>query len=96
MPVATTPKTSVGVRQLKNQLSAYLARVKAGEEIVVTDHGQPVARLISIDADTDRMAALVEAGIVRPARAPARRLPAQQVALGDGPSLAELVAQQRR
>lgn len=35
----------VGVRELRQNLSVYLARVKAGETLEVTEHGQPVAQL---------------------------------------------------
>lgn len=35
----------VGVRELRQNLSVYLDRVKAGETLEVTEHGQPVARL---------------------------------------------------
>ncbi len=59
--------TSVGVRDLKNNLSRYLDRVRSGEEIIVTDRGRPVARLSSIDASTDRLADLVESGAIQPA-----------------------------
>jgi GPH family glycoside/pentoside/hexuronide:cation symporter len=37
-----------GVAELKAQLSRYLARVKAGEEIVVTERNVPVARLVPV------------------------------------------------
>lgn len=33
------------VSQLKTSLSTYLRRVKAGEEVVITEHGRPIARL---------------------------------------------------
>ena len=36
---------SVGVRELKNRLSAYLRLVRQGEEILVTDRGEAVAEL---------------------------------------------------
>jgi prevent-host-death family protein len=36
------------VSELKAGLSAYLARVKAGEEVVVTDRGTPVARIVPV------------------------------------------------
>lgn len=36
---------SVGVRELRQNLSVYLDRVKAGETLEVTEHGRPVARL---------------------------------------------------
>ena len=41
--------TSVGVRALKSQLSAYLARVAAGEHVTVTDRGRPVATISPAD-----------------------------------------------
>lgn len=37
----------VGIAELKARLSEYVARVQTGQEIVVTDRGRPVARLIS-------------------------------------------------
>lgn len=38
--------SSVGVRELRQNLSKYLDRVKAGEPLIVTEHGREVARLI--------------------------------------------------
>ncbi len=35
----------VGVRELRQNLSVYLDRVKAGETLEVTEHGHPVATL---------------------------------------------------
>ena len=35
----------VGVRDLRQNLSRYLARVKAGEGFIVTERGEEVARL---------------------------------------------------
>ena len=39
----------VGVAELKNNLSRHLREVKQGEEIEVTDHDRPIARLIPIE-----------------------------------------------
>lgn len=54
---------TVGVRDLKAQLSEYLRRVKAGETIVITEHGHPIGRIIpereSID---ERLQRLVDSG----------------------------------
>jgi prevent-host-death family protein len=41
----------VGVRELRNNLSRYLDRVHAGEEVIVTDHGRAVARVVRIASD---------------------------------------------
>lgn len=89
-------RVTVGVRELKNQLSSYLDRVKAGEEITITEHGRPIARLAATAPDVDRRAALIEAGIVRPAPATRRRLPSRRVKLAPGDPLETLVAQQRQ
>jgi prevent-host-death family protein len=35
----------VGIRELRQNLSVYLRRVRAGETLEVTDHNQPVARI---------------------------------------------------
>ncbi len=35
----------VGVRELRQNLSRYLERVKAGESLTVTEHGRVIARL---------------------------------------------------
>jgi prevent-host-death family protein len=41
----------IGVRELRQHASKYLARVAKGETIEVTDRGQPVARLSPIAND---------------------------------------------
>jgi antitoxin (DNA-binding transcriptional repressor) of toxin-antitoxin stability system len=60
------------VSQLKNRLSAYLRKVKAGETVVVYDRDRPIARLDRIgvrDAEDERIARLEAAGIIsRPER----------------------------
>lgn len=37
--------TKVGLRELKNRLGVYIAKVRAGETVVVTDRGEVVAEL---------------------------------------------------
>lgn len=39
---------SVSVSRLKASLSEYLARVKAGEEVMVTERSKPIAKLVPI------------------------------------------------
>jgi prevent-host-death family protein len=41
----------IGVRELRQHASRYLARVARGEVIEVTDRGTPVARLVPIAKD---------------------------------------------
>jgi prevent-host-death family protein len=42
---------TIGVRELRQHASKYLAEVAAGESIEITDRGQPVARLVPISSD---------------------------------------------
>ena len=37
---------SAGIKDVKNNLSRLLAQVKAGEEILITERGRPVARIV--------------------------------------------------
>ena len=36
---------SVGVRELKNQLSQYLQQVKSGEKVLITEHNKVIAEI---------------------------------------------------
>lgn len=36
---------AIGIRELKNRLSEYVRLVRAGEHVLVTDHGEVVAEL---------------------------------------------------
>jgi prevent-host-death family protein len=57
--------TTVGTRELKNRLSQYLRRVKAGETIIITERGKPVGQILPIQDDlSGRLQKLVEAGIL--------------------------------
>lgn len=56
--VMTHMTESVGVRELRQNLSRYLVRVKEGEALVVTERGREVARLIPSGAAVDRYAEL--------------------------------------
>jgi prevent-host-death family protein len=41
---------SVGLFEAKTHLSALLERVAHGEEITITKHGNPIARLVPVEA----------------------------------------------
>lgn len=64
--------STVGVSQLKAALSDYLARVQAGEEVVVTERGLPIARLVPVRTGEEELASLEQEGLVR--------LPAEELA----------------
>lgn len=63
--------TRVPITELKAKLSEYLAAVRAGEEIIVTDRGRPVARIAPVEGEREvesRVRALVRSGRLRPPR----------------------------
>lgn len=41
--------TRVGVAKIKASLSSYLKKVKAGHEVLITERGLPVAKLVPLD-----------------------------------------------
>jgi prevent-host-death family protein len=50
---STHKDDAVGVRELRQNLSRYLERVKLGETLTVTEHGHEVARLVPSSPDVD-------------------------------------------
>ena len=59
---------TAAVAELKAQLSRYLSRVKAGEEVLVTERGTPVARLVPVGSggsDHDHLRDLERQGLIR-------------------------------
>ncbi len=85
--------TETGIRELRDHLSRFLERVRAGEELTVTDRGRPVARLVPVDS-ANTFGRLVAEGLVVPAATRGRSRPTTRVA-ADGP-VSQLVAEQRR
>ncbi len=45
---------TAGVADLKARLASYLKLVKSGSEILITDRGAPIAKLVPIDAARKR------------------------------------------
>jgi len=56
----------VGVSELRAHLSEWLERAREGQEVVVTDRGLPVARLVGIEATTLLERLTAEGVIARP------------------------------
>ena len=56
----------VNVHQAKTQLSRLLARVEAGEDVVIARRGQPVARLVACAARVKRQPDVLKGKIVVP------------------------------
>ena len=58
--IVTHMNDEIGVRELRQNLSKYLDRVKDGEALVVTERGRQVARLIPAGAAAEPYADLAE------------------------------------
>ena len=87
----------VGVRELRQNLSVYLDRVKAGETLEVTEHGRPVARLgPRQDAGRSIVDWMIADGRIAPSSIRPRDIPPP---LPDpdptGPTLTEILLQMR-
>jgi prevent-host-death family protein len=83
----------IGVRELRQNASVVLRRVAAGETVVITDRGQPVARLSPIVATG--VAALREAGLVREPRTRMGDAPPPAPVPAGRPSAAQALAEAR-
>ncbi|MFP4447059.1 MAG: type II toxin-antitoxin system Phd/YefM family antitoxin [Desulfosudaceae bacterium] len=88
---------TVGIKDIKNNLSRYLKQVKSGEEVIITERGRPIARIIREQPAGNSLhlalAPLIEQGVVTmptlgpsqttvtPLRAPGK--PASEMVLED-------------
>ncbi len=68
MAVYERRSNDVGVRELRQNLSVYLDRVRAGETLRVTDRGEPVATLSPLPQQRTWVDDLVVAGLATPAK----------------------------
>ncbi len=62
-------KRTAGIADLKANLSQYLDQVRRGEEVVITDRGAPIARLVPLEGGVEedaRIERLVREGVLRP------------------------------
>ena len=56
---------TVGIRQLKEQLSHFVEQVKTGETVVITERGKPVGRIVPMAPSLDiRLEQLAQAHLL--------------------------------
>jgi prevent-host-death family protein len=60
----------IGIRELRQHASEWVAKAKAGNVILITDRGQPVARLVPLTRNENARNKLVDDGQLIPAAAP--------------------------
>ena len=85
--------SEVGIAELRRALKDWLARARAGDDVIVTERGRAVARLTSVEATPllDRLAAegrVSRTAAPRPTASGARRVRAHG-------SVSELVVEER-
>lgn len=91
--------STVGVKELKNCLTQYLRRTKQGEEVIVTERGNPIALIqpiksaekgVSLEAKLARLAA--QGLLVLPTQKPLRRVRLVKVS---GKPISKAIVQER-
>lgn len=90
----------VGSREFKNRMGQYLKAVRRGQSLVITDRGEPVAKVVPPDQDKPeqptlrkRLEELEAQGLIRLAKRPLgkfRAVPSR------GKSASEMIIEDRR
>ncbi len=90
---------TVGIKELKNSLSRYLVSVKNGEDILITDRGKLIARIIPEKPERPSLRKslqpLIMTGVIEWPERPRETSPAPPIKVG-GKSVSEMVIEDRR
>ena len=103
-PASLPESATVGIRALKQNASAVVARAAAGETLTITDRGRPIARLLPLERKS-RIQEMIDAGqitmpdrnlldIIREKRLDGGYAPPVTLR-GDGPSLTDTLLAMR-
>ncbi|WP_420445945.1 type II toxin-antitoxin system Phd/YefM family antitoxin [Candidatus Poriferisodalis sp.] len=96
--------TDIGIRELKAHLSECVRRAAAGEHIIVTDRGRPVAQLTGLGQSSEDQRVLddmarIERGVAEGWITPAKRRgplgPARPIPSNSGLTIAEVLDEDR-
>jgi prevent-host-death family protein len=87
---------TVGIRELKENLSRYLKRVRSGERIIITDRKKEVAVIIPREKDTveDEVYQLIQMGVADWAGGKPVGMPTRIISRGD--NVSDAVLEDRR
>lgn len=85
----------VSVTTLRGELAAWIQRAREGEEVVVTDHGIPVVRMVGVGSAT-LLEDLTRRGIINPPKSATRIDPRDVDRPVPRASVSDLVNEQRR
>ncbi len=91
---------TVGIRELKNNLSHYMGKVRNGTLIIITDRGEPVARLIKESKKKsgslkEKLAFLENMGLIKLPEARLRKRFSRQI-ITRGKKASDMVLEGRR
>ena len=84
----------VGVRELRDNLSKWITKARRGQDVVITDHGKPVARLTRY-GESPALQRLIEQGRVQLPSRRKRKIDRKDLIKPRG-GVSELVKDQRR
>lgn len=84
----------VGVAALRADLKKWLDLVQSGEEVVVTERGVPIARLVPV-READHLEQLTREGILSRPMAPKQKWSGRPAIPVDG-SVSDLIIEMRR
>jgi prevent-host-death family protein len=88
--------TQVGIKELRDGLSRYVGDVHAtGRSLIITDRGKPIAKLVPLEPWDERYARLVAEGAITPPSKPRGKIPRPTIRLTPGPTMADIVVEQR-
>ncbi|WP_232065381.1 type II toxin-antitoxin system Phd/YefM family antitoxin [Mycobacterium shinjukuense] len=85
----------VAVSVLRAELATWIERVRAGDEVIVTDRGTPVVRLVAVDS-APLLEQLTRQGVVSRPRSAVRPTARGAPRVRARGSVSELVSEQRR
>ena len=61
---------TIGIREAKANLSRYLKRIRQGDEIILTEHGRPIGKIVPLQPEdlslADRLQRLEDKGLIEP------------------------------
>lgn len=90
-----TTVMQVAISTLRAELADWIERVRAGEEVVVTDRGTPVVRLVAVDT-APLLEQLTKQGVVSRPRSAGRPTATGAPRVRARGSVSDLVSEQRR
>jgi antitoxin (DNA-binding transcriptional repressor) of toxin-antitoxin stability system len=90
---------SAGIKELKNNLSKYLSQVKNGEDILITERGKAIARIIRENPEEiklrEALSPLIVKGLIKLPSQKVNREISAPVKLSGKP-VSEMVIEDRR